>query len=111
MDAGASGRDNCSMGRYTFPAFKPAPEPRYVVVWDLQWRLLDCQRLEPDADQSAALDATIGRLEVDGWQAEATPEYGFVFIRRGADRRLLMLTPRDPYSTASQTLSPFHGSE
>ena len=99
------------MGRYTFPAFKPAPEPRYVVVWDLQWRLLDCRRLEPAVDLSAAMEATIGRLEEDGWQPEATPEYGFVFIRRGTDRRLLMLTPRDPYSTASQSFSPFHGSD
>ena len=37
----------------------------------------------------------------------ATPEYGFVFIRLEGERRLLTLTPRDPYSTASQSFSPF----
>jgi hypothetical protein len=95
------------MGRYTFPAFKAADAPRYVVLWDLQWRLLECQCLEPAADLSAAMEATIGRLEEDGWQPEATPEYGFVFIRCGTDRRLLMLTPRDPYITAAQSFSPF----
>jgi hypothetical protein len=42
------------------------------------------------------------------WQAEATPEYGFVFIRRDTDRRSLMLTPRDPYSTTVQSFTPFH---
>lgn len=51
--------------------------------------------------------AAIGRLEAEGWQAEATPEYGFVLVRRGPDRRLLMLTPRDPYSTGAQSFNPF----
>jgi hypothetical protein len=95
------------MGRYRFPAFNKAPTPRYVVVWDLQWQVLECQRLGPAADLSGAMTAAIERLSGDGWEAEATPEYGFVFIRNGADRRLLMLTPRDPYSTAPQSFSPF----
>jgi hypothetical protein len=51
--------------------------------------------------------ATIERLSGDGWQPEAAPEYGFVFIRREAERRLLMLTPRDPYDTALQSFDPF----
>ncbi len=89
------------MGRYTFPAFNRAPTPRYVVVWDLHWHALECQRLESAADLSEAMAAAIERLESEGWQAEATPEYGFVFIRREAERRLLMLTPRDPSSTAN----------
>jgi hypothetical protein len=40
------------MGRYTFPAFNNAPTSRYVVVWDLQRALIECQRLEPAADLS-----------------------------------------------------------
>jgi hypothetical protein len=95
------------MGRYTFPAFNKAPTPRYVVLWDLHWHVLDCQRLEPATDLSGAMAATIDRLAGDGWGAEATPEYGFVFIRRESERRLLMLTPRDPYSTVPQSFSPF----
>jgi hypothetical protein len=95
------------MGRYTFPAFNKSPTPRYVVVWDLQWTLIECQRLEPAADLSAAMSTTIERLEGEGWQTEATPEYGFVFIRREAERRLLMLTPRDPQDTGPQSFSPF----
>jgi hypothetical protein len=52
--------------------------------------------------------AAIERLERDGWQAEAAPEYGFVFIRRDPDRRLLMLTGRDPADTGRQSFSPFN---
>ncbi len=59
------------------------------------------------ADLSGAMAATIERLSGEGWQAEATPEYGFVFIRRETERRLLALKPRDPYDTTAQSFSPF----
>jgi hypothetical protein len=49
----------------------------------------------------------IERLQGDHWQAEASPEYGFVFIRRESERRLVMLMPRDPYDAAPQPFSPF----
>jgi hypothetical protein len=97
------------MGRYTFSTFTTSTTPRYIVVWDLQWNILDSQRLEPASDLSAAMTATIKRLEIDGWRAETTPEYGFTFIRRDLERRLLMLTPRDPYSMALQSFDPFKG--
>jgi hypothetical protein len=93
------------MGRYRFTAYLNDTRPRYVVVWGLQWQILECLRLEPAADLSGAMAATIARLEGDGWQAEHTPEYGFVFIRRQNERRLLMLTPRDPYDTTPQHFS------
>ena len=95
------------MGRYAFPAFTRAHTPRYLVLWDLHWHPLECQRLKPAVDLSKAMAATLERLASDGWIAEATPEYGFVFIRCDGARRLLMLTPRDPYTTAAQSFSPF----
>lgn len=36
-----------------------------------------------------------------------TPEYGFVFIRNGAERLLIMFNPRDPNCTAAQSFNPF----
>ena len=97
------------MGRYRFIAFNTAAAPRYLVLWDLHWQVLDCRRLEPVSDLSEAMAAAMNRLAADGWEAEATPEYGFVFMRSGADRRLLMLTPRDPLSTTTQSFNPFRG--
>jgi hypothetical protein len=82
-----------------------------VVLWDLQWHVLECQRLEPATDLSGAMAATIARLEGDGWQAEATLEYGFVFVRRETERSLLMLTPQDPCDATSQSFSPFRGGD
>jgi hypothetical protein len=95
------------MGRYTFPAFNKASTPRYLVVSDLHWHVLDCLRLEPAADLSGGMAATTARLSSEGWLAEAMYEYGFAFMRREAERRHLMLTPRDRYSTASQGFLPF----
>jgi hypothetical protein len=95
------------MSRYTFPAFNRVPTPRYVVLWDLHWNTLEVERLEPASDLSGAMTVAIERLKGEGWEVEATPQYGFVFIRRESERRLLMLTPRDPLAAGAQSFSPF----
>ena len=69
--------------------------------------MIESRRIKPAGDLSAAMTAAIERLEGEGWQVEATPEYGFVFVRRDEERRLLMLTPRDPRSATAQSFSPF----
>lgn len=63
--------------------------------------------LDAAADLPDAMRAAIERLAIEGWQAEAEPRFGFVFIRRDSERRLLMLTPRDPYDTRPQSFNPF----
>jgi hypothetical protein len=107
MDALTSSRDNPGLGRYTFPAFNKASTPRYIVLWDLHWNVLECLRLEAAADLVGAMTATITRLAADGWHAEGTAQYVFVFIRRKTERRRLMLTPHDPHDTAPQSFNPF----
>ena len=85
MDALALPGHNPSHGPLTRrPAVQHGvPDDRgYVVVWDLHWHALECQRLEPAADLSDAMAAAIERLDGEGWQAEATPEYGFVLLIR-----------------------------
>lgn len=98
------------MGRYRYTAYDKDNHPRYVVVWDLQWSVVESQQLEPASDLSSAMMATIERLKGEGWDAEGTPEFGFVFIRNGGERRLLMLTARDPYSCELQSFSPYRSS-
>jgi len=63
-------------------------------------------RLEAATDLSVAMAVTIQRLEGEGWLAEGGAEYGFVFIRRGIDRRQLTRTPQNPNSTTLQSFSP-----
>ena len=101
------GKCNLAMPRYHAHLFDQAATPRYLIVWDLQWRVIECARLEPRTDLTAALSATIERLQRDGWRPEGTTEFGFVFLNRNNERRLLMLTARDPRATSNQSFSPF----
>lgn len=95
------------MGRYHHIVYAKANTPRYVVLFDLQWKTIECQRLEPSTDLDGAMTTAIQRLTEEGWQPESTPRFGFVFLSRNGTRRLLILTERDPLDTRSQTFSPF----
>jgi hypothetical protein len=59
------------------------------------------------------------RTQHDVFAKATTPRYivvwsmqcGFVFMRRGADRRLLTLTPRDPHDATAQSFNPFRDTD
>jgi hypothetical protein len=36
------------------------------------------------------MTAAMERVAADGWQIEAEPRFGFAFIRRASERRVLM---------------------
>ena len=95
------------MPRYKFTAYTKSPSPRFIVLWDLLWQILPCQRLEPHTDLSTEMTTTLEQLRAQGWQAEGNVLYGFVFIRRESERRMLMLTPRDPCDASPQSFDPF----
>jgi hypothetical protein len=95
------------MRRTRHDPYARSAQAAYIALQDMEHRLIEVQRLDPAADLSGAMAATIERLAAHGWQAEGSAQYGFVFIRRQMERRLLMLTERDPYSTAVQSFSPF----
>jgi hypothetical protein len=95
------------MGRYRFTAYVNDGNPRYLVMWNLQWKPLQSERLQPNADLRLAMTAAVHAQIAQGWQVEGTGEYGFVFIRRDSERRLLMLTPRNPDDRTPQSFSPF----
>ena len=95
------------MARYKFLAYQDASSPRYLVVYGLQWQIIDHQRIEPHADLLSVMTSRLQQLASEGWQAEGDALYGFVFIQRLGERRLLMLTPRDPFATSQQSFDPF----
>jgi hypothetical protein len=53
------------------------------------------------------MSTTIERLTRQGWQCEGGLEFGFVFMRRAGERRLVILTERDPDDRRPQSFSPF----
>jgi len=95
------------MGRYRHQIYAKAGTPRFCVLFGLQWQVFESSRLEPGADLRGAMTAAIGRLANEGWQTEGGDDFGFVFIRRTGERRLLILTERDPHDTRPQSFSPF----
>jgi len=95
------------MARYHHNVYANCRTARYIVLFDLQWQIIECRHLEPITDLRGAMTTTITRLLSEGWEAENAPEYGFAFLNRDSARRLLILTERDPYDATPQTFSPF----
>jgi hypothetical protein len=95
------------MGRARHNVFAQSNSQRYVVIWDPQWRIIDCLRPSPGSDPRAAFAEAIARLERDGWAAQSGAEFGFTFLTRADERRLVTLTGRDPFNPAAQSFSPF----
>jgi hypothetical protein len=83
MDAAHARRNNCAMARYHHNVFAKTTTARCLVIFDLQWKIIDCQRLAASAGLRSAMTATIERLIKEGWQPEGTTDFGFVFINRG----------------------------
>ena len=108
VDAARAAGENSAMGRYRHRVYANAKSPRYCVVFNLQWKVIESAKLEPAADLAAAMDAAIERQTRNGWLTESSHEFGFVFLHRDSERRLLILTERDPYDTRPQSFSPFN---
>jgi hypothetical protein len=106
MDGAGIHRDNRPMSSYRHVCEK-ATTPRWVAVFGLQWQVIESHRLEPAADLYGAVSAAFERLVTEGWEVEATPKFGFSFIRRDGERRLLILMPKDPHDDRPQSFSPF----
>jgi hypothetical protein len=87
--------------------FATSNTQHFVVIWDLQWRIIDCVRPQHGSDLRGAFEGTIERLGRDGWTAECGAEFGFTFVIRKHERRLVMITARDPFDATAQSFSPF----
>lgn len=93
--------------RYRHNVYASGRTSRYLVLFDLQWKVIECQRLEPGADLPKAMAAATRRLAREGWHPECEAKFGFAFLNRDGARRLLILTERDPSDGSSQAFSPF----
>ena len=77
---------------------------RWLVLRDLFHNVLDATELTPGTDLRGAFAAGLAALERDGWQSEGASG-AMVFVRRGAERRLLAVHEHDPL----EPLPPGHG--
>jgi hypothetical protein len=95
------------MRRNRYVGFLAATHQGYLVAFDMFWRVLESRRVDPALGAERELHRFIDEHLKEGWVAEATPRYGFVFMRRADERILVEVTPRNPCSADSQTFSPF----
>jgi hypothetical protein len=95
------------MGRYRHQVYATANTKRFCVLFDLQWAVIESVALAPAMNLAAAMEAAIERQSHQGWRTESSHEFGFVFLRRNGERRLMILTERDPYDSRPQSFSPF----
>jgi hypothetical protein len=99
-------RETPAMARYHHNVYTKGNTPRYCVIFDLQWQIIEWQRLEPSTDLRNAMTTIVDRLTKEGWQPEGASDYGFVFLNCNGTRRLLILTERDPFDERPQRFLP-----
>jgi hypothetical protein len=109
MDGLVRDRHNPGMGRRHHAVYAASRTPRYIVIWTLHWSVVEVEVLAPMADLAAAMSAALARLHCAGWTVEASAGFGFTFIHRDGERRLVVITARDPASAARQSFDPFRG--
>jgi hypothetical protein len=95
------------MPRNRYAGFFDEHDRGFLVAFDLHWRVIEAQRIDPTVGAARALASFILGFETQGWNCEGEPTYGFVFMKRGLERILLEATPRDPRDEAFQSFDPF----
>jgi len=69
---------------------------RWLVLRDMFHNVLDSTELTPGTDLRTAFASGLAALERAGWHSEGASG-GMVFVRRGAERRLLAIHEHDPH--------------
>ena len=74
---------------------------RWLVFRDMFHNILDATELPGGTDLRKAFADGLAALERDGWQSEGASG-SMVFVRRGAERRLLAIHEHDPHEPLPQ---------
>ena len=82
-------------GRYD--PLATSADPRWLKVQDGFRQELSSIRIAPGTDLRQLMQAEAARWVAAGWEVEIEDEcrHGFFFIRRGSERRLVLLTARE----------------
>jgi hypothetical protein len=84
------------MNRHRCDPLADNGRPHWLAVSDLHRNLIACEALPTGTDLRETLQAALTKWAGEGWRPESDGPYGFVFIARGEERRLVNLTPADP---------------
>jgi len=82
--------------RDPYNPLKPSAKPRWLIVWDMQFNVLDSTELAPFADLVAAMDRQAKQWQELGWTIESDARFGSFFCHRAGIRRLIAISANDP---------------
>jgi len=74
---------------------------RWLVLRDMFHNVLDSTELTAGSDLRQAFATGLAALERDGWESEGASG-AMVFIRKGSERRLLVVHENDPHEPLPQ---------
>ena len=90
------------MARHRCDPLADTRQPHWLAVSDLHRNLITCKALPAGVDLREVLQMALDQCAAEGWQAENDGAYGFAFVSRGSERRLVNLIPADPSDCAGQ---------
>jgi hypothetical protein len=82
--------------RDSYDPLTPTPKPRWLIVWDMQFNVLDSTELAPYTLLAALMQDTARLWSDAGWVVESDARYGSFFCHRAGERRLIAITAADP---------------
>jgi len=88
------------MRRHRCDPLADTGRPHWLTVSDMHRTLIGCEALPAGTDLREILRDALVQYAAEGWQAENDGAYGFAFIGRGSERRLVNIIPVDPFDCA-----------
>ena len=79
----------------------PSPHPRWLIVWDMQFRALEITELAAQTDLRALMARTAQQWELQGWTVESDGRFGSFFCHRQGQRRLIAISGADPQQSGA----------
>jgi hypothetical protein len=71
-------------------------KPRWLIVWDMQFNVLDSTELAPYTDLAEVMRGAAQRRRDEGWCVESDARFGSFFCHRDGMRVLVAISAADP---------------
>jgi hypothetical protein len=82
--------------REPYNPLSKSPKPRWLIVWDMQFNVLDSTELAPYTDLAAVMHGAAQRRCDEGWCVESDARFGSFFCHRAGVRVLVAISAADP---------------
>src|SRR5580658_8614257 len=82
--------------REPYNPLSPSPQPRWLIIWDMQFNVLDSTELAPYTDLADVMRSAAQRRRNEGWCVESDARFGSFFCHRDGVRVLIAISAADP---------------